>query len=1195
MAQKHLYLPKLLDAANVAEPKQHGHWEAQDKRIIRAISDGIEVASEAPDRGVSSVPDAYARPLTFQGALDSVGHPLRARVTQEWRGLLSLLALHRIKPDLNKVSFTPVRLNQGRFARALINLAPRAVRLERAPAPAYAWTDFLLIKFDGMTLGAFSPSTLVFTSADYNRKLRDKPFPLKDAEGYLCPPPASNREDLESVGEWVSWLKKEFAELANTTEGPGEEDAVRVLNGQLESWQRSIRRDLGLAESAALNAPEFEVAREPIGVNDADFLGQRAIYQLLLRPLQRDKNAAAGSVSDYALDIDAQRLPAGLEHVVVIEANLLSQNLKLWPGIKPAELGPDPIRTLFREASGTRINNSDIGKDRGLWVRPELYFLTPTLTKAPGPGSFLTPPKAKEASTNGGEARATVGEARANGGNARYLLPLRKEILQFFTVDDITDRLKPTYTEENERVVFSIRLPLRGGRSVEIKKAYSVRGAVQGAGEGVLVEREIPVLELFPNYMGEFWARYYLLFSDTERLAAKPVHYGTPHFYLADRVQRLDTATEHLKAELTRISGVDCFPEGIELSERGGPPIGLVLVEKDRDMVQQAFLGAAVVGVDFGTSNTNVFTLREGRAEPMTLRFGTDYLRGLLAADPVARKSFAQAFFVPTDDVPLPTPTALREYNPGVRKDLLLDYFLYFPDRPRYPDNVLVDLKWEEESTSNLNNYLEALAFVILVELVRQRVGRIEFRCTYPKSFNKTREADYRSKWSSTIQSLLARDGHPENLAGGQRLLYAVPEKWNEDGTGVNKVVSLMTNSGKLAIVQEPRFVTEGIAAGEFFSSETTVKLLTDRANKVGGSICIDVGGGTTDYSIWFDNEIKYDASVLLAGRQIAEVMARNSRIGDHLLSAEANAALREARGPKFASRMNYILRREHKEISANLARVSGLRDVVQLRRVLVVEFGALAFYAGHLTLALDRFLGRKFGQSVASSGLSLHWGGNASKMLDWIDHGKFKADGIAAEFLNNLFACVVMGEVAPEAERLSIDYQFLHQKQSAGQKNEAAGGIVVIDNMERAGGSAATRPAGSGGFVFGTQKSASTVMEGIVMGEAITLAESVLPYQLLEKPNEVLFRDHASLYTDSTQSQLDYFLEILNQVGQNNGFIPPGEQITLSPQERMAIRNNLRNDFARLASQEPSQRIIEPVFIMEVRYLLHIMLEKML
>jgi hypothetical protein len=1178
MSKKHLYLPKLSEA-NVAEPKQNGHWEAQDKSIILAIAKGIEVAPESHASGVSSVPDAYARPLTFQSALDKKDHPLRTRIVQEWRGLMSLLALREVKPILKQeVKFKPISINVGderRLAKALKNLMPRPVRLQ-AGAEAYSWTDFLLIQYEGITLGAFSPATLAFTSADYSLKLRNKPFPLMDADGYLCPP--TNREDLESVGEWVQWFAGEFAVLANTEQVPGRQDhvAVETLNRELRAWLLDIKRDLGLSENAPVDAVDFHPAAEAERIPEASFLSQRGIYQLLLRPLKPDQSAPVGSMSDYALEVDSKRMPKHLEHVVVIDAGLLGQNLKLWPGIKPAELGPDPIRSLFREASGTRINNSDIGKDKGLWIRPELYFLTPTLTKAIGPGGFL--PGA---------------EARANGASSRYLLPLRKEILQFFTVEDIADKLKPTYTEENDRVVFTMRLPLRNGGSLEIKKRYLAKGAIQSEGEGVLVEREVPVMELFPNYMGEFWARYYLLFSDTERLAAAPVHYGTEHFYLARREQRLDTAAERLRAELTRISGVDCFPEGIELTERSTrTPVGLVLVEKDRDVEARTFAKTAIVGVDFGTSNTNVFTLLDDQAEPLTLRFKSDYLRSLCASEPGARAALAQAFFVPVQDVKMPTPTALREYNPGVRKDLLLDYFLYFPDQPRYPENVLVDLKWEEESTTNLNNYLEALVFLILVDLVRQRVGRIEFRCTYPKSFNQAREGDYRSKWTSTLSGLFERDGHPEILKDGQKLLYGPIGSWIDDP---GNTTSLVTRAGKFSIVGVPKFVTEGIAAGEFFSSEKTIKISQDRANKTGGSICIDVGGGTTDFSIWFDNQIKYDASVLLAGRQIAEVMARNSRIGDHLLSSEANAALREARGSKFASRMNYILRTEHKEISDNLARLSNLKDVVQLRRVLVVEFGALAFYAGHLALALDQHLKGELGRSVAVSGLNLHWGGNASKMLDWIDHGKFKVDGLAASFLNNLFACVVMGEVAPEADRMAIPYEHLAQKkQKDGQKDEAAGGIVVIDNIERAGGVQASKTGGTGGFVgFGTAK-AKTSLEGTVMGESITLSSgSTSPYQPILP--DALFQDHSSLFKDTDQGQLDYFLQVLNAVGQDTGFMPPGEQLSLTPQERMAIRNNVRNDFARLASQEPSQRVIEPVFIMEVRYLLNIMLEKML
>ncbi|WP_210466845.1 hypothetical protein [Rufibacter roseolus] len=1173
MSKKHLYLPKLSDA-NVSEPKQNGHWEAQDKSIILSIAKGIEVAPESQS-GVSSVPDAFARPLTFQSALDKKDHPMRSRVVQEWRGLLSLLALREIKPDLKQeIKFKPVSINPGddrRLAKALSNLAPRSIRLQSG-ADLYNWTDFLLVQYEGVTLGAFSPVTLAFTSADYNLKLQAKSFPFKDSEGYLSPP--DNLEDLESVGEWVQWFASEFSAIANTEQVAGSQDhvVVETINRELRAWLLDIKLALGISEHAPIDAADFQPAEEAERIPEASFLGPRGIYQLLLRPLKPDKNAKVGPSSDYALEVNPQRMPKHLEHVILIDAGLLGQNLKLWPGVKPAELGPDPIRRLFKEPSGTKINNTDIGKDKGLWIRPELYFLTSTLTKASGNDNFI--PQA---------------EASANGLSSRYLLPLRKEILQFFSVEDITDKLKPSYAEENDQVIFSMRLPLRNGQSLLIKKRYLSKGAIQAEGEGVLIEREVPVLELFPNYMGEFWARYYLLFSDTERLAATPVHFGSDHFYLKNRQQRLDTSNDRLKAELTRISGVDCFPEGIEIAERGNlNPVGLILVGRDRNLEMKSFSKKAIVGVDFGTSNTNVFTLQDEQAEPLALRFKSEYLRSLLAAQPDKRASLAQAFFVPVKDVNMPTPTALREYNPGVRKDLLLDYFLYFPDQPRYPENVLVDLKWEDENTENLNNYLEALVFLILVDLVRQRVGRIEFRCTYPKSFNTSRETDYRSKWESTLNGLFAQDGQAENLVDGQKLLYAPAGEWTLEPGGI---ISLQTKAGKLGIASAPKFVTEGIAAGEFFSNDKTIRAAEDRANKTGGSICIDVGGGTTDFSIWFGNEIKYDASVLLAGRQIAEVMARNGRIGDHLLSPEANVALRESKGSKFASRMNYILRTEHKEISDKLAKYSNIKDVVQLRRALVVEFGALAFYAGHLALALDKFLEGGFGRSVSTSGLMLHWGGNASKMLDWIDHGKFKPDGLAASFLNNLFACVVMGEVAPEAERMNIPYEYLAQKkQKDGQKNEAAGGIVVIDNIERAGGVQAAK---SGGFVFGAPK-VKTTLEGTVMGESVNLGLGHNP-PYLPLLSDDLFKSYTTHFQDSNQSQLDYFLEVLNAVGQDTGFIPPGEQLTLNNQERMAIRNNVRNDFARLATQEPSQRVIEPVFIMEVRYLLNIMLEKML
>ena len=92
---KHMYLPEI--DSNIGEPPVAGQWSAYDRKIMLAISDGIVISEGAQGRGVSSVPDVWARPLMFQSAIrpDSQ-HPLRERLVQEWRGLLSLLALHKL-------------------------------------------------------------------------------------------------------------------------------------------------------------------------------------------------------------------------------------------------------------------------------------------------------------------------------------------------------------------------------------------------------------------------------------------------------------------------------------------------------------------------------------------------------------------------------------------------------------------------------------------------------------------------------------------------------------------------------------------------------------------------------------------------------------------------------------------------------------------------------------------------------------------------------------------------------------------------------------------------------------------------------------------------------------------------------------------------------------------------------------------
>ena len=246
MAANHLYLSKL-DEENANPPTVplNGHWHAAEARLLGSIADGIDVSQQSRDdvRGVSSVPDVWARPVLFQSALRNAKHPLHERMVREWRGLLSLLALRRVHNF--PVEFVPVPLAGGTFARALETLAPPPVQLEAEQR--YAWTDVLMIRWARnqeriIPLGAFSPSTLVYTATAYQHRLRDEQLNLRDTRGFLHPP--TDREDLLAVAEWVKRQKDHLDGLLDKRRENPDDRTVLLLDELFNGWLADLRDQL---------------------------------------------------------------------------------------------------------------------------------------------------------------------------------------------------------------------------------------------------------------------------------------------------------------------------------------------------------------------------------------------------------------------------------------------------------------------------------------------------------------------------------------------------------------------------------------------------------------------------------------------------------------------------------------------------------------------------------------------------------------------------------------------------------------------------------------------------------------------------------------------------------------------------------------------------------------------------------------
>ncbi len=1170
----HFYLPQLTEA-NLSTPPEHGHWYNNDKKIILGISNAILVDQEALTKGVSSIPDIWARPLLFQSAVrKNSNHPLHSICVQEWRGLMSLIALSKIAPVLRSLQFEPVTLNNEKLSVALKNLKPDPVRLEENTY--YEWTDILLIKYDGIPLGAFSPTTLVFTGSDYRKKLPDI-FPYKDKNGYLKPP--EEPDDLRKIGSWITNIKLELQKYFFSGQVNKDHLIIANINHLFDDWLTDIKKQLNIPENTILEASDYKVADESIEINKpAGFLRQYHVYKTLLRPIDYASPESVKHVSDVAMLFSRNLLK--YEQVIIINEKLLEDDIKLWGETRSKPLGATPkdiIDRFFNQASGNYISTHNIGEVGGLWIRPELYFLSEDLIRS-NQDSIL--------------------EANEDSGNfgTKFVLPFKDTILNFFSPKDIAETLKPSYKEENGVVRFSFSLYLKGNKHLRVEKTYRPKNPQ--IGEGAIKYIETPILEIFPNYLGKSWRRYYLFQSHADTYSFTPLFgdkttvnqgpQGT--IQVRDRIRDIKYAqnersgevgpmsfskdsgsefsTIEQKVKISEISGDDCFPESIMIGDSKNKQFGLIFLKNEFDPV--SLQHEWKIGIDFGTSNTNVYKKRSNadRAEQWTFDF-PQYTRSLLICGQEAKKFILREYFFPTEKVVFPIPSTLKIYNFSVNELMLLDYFIYFPNEYKFSQDVLSEIKWEGEGDRKTKLFLKSLLFLLFIEVVKEKVSKVELACSYPKAFSDLYINLFKLEWKDVFAEFFVSS---EN---NNPLLLTKEDKTEFSGVRLD--------------VETPKFETEGIAAGEFFASALTISNIYDIADKEIAAICLDVGGGTTDISIWHGNAIKYDASVLLAGRQISQFIQRNARVREMLFSKDAAIALGEKKNEPlfFSARMNLILKKEEKEIHKKLRDYHNNKDILWLRQIIAIEFCALSFFSAEACIAANE-RAHTLLDRISSNGIKLHWGGNAAKLINWIDFGSYAKDGNASKMLNAVFFnCLNDKSLAGKA----IKPGALVQLQSPWHKSEASGGLVVMDLKQNTN-SRDENDRDENSMDMDADNQDQPI--GIICGENIELSDRSLAfYETIS--NRVLFEDSGRTRFKSTSlERLSRFIEIVNFFGVKISMFNDDTKLILSDREKSIIKDGVLKQFIRMESQKQDQRLIEPIFITEVKLLLEIIKDKM-
>ena len=532
------------------------------------------------------------------------------------------------------------------------------------------------------------------------------------------------------------------------------------------------------------------------------------------------------------------------------------------------------------------------------------------------------------------------GVPRINGDAVTPLLPFRPEVRKLFSSRELHERceLRVMQTSISSELEVRLKLPLKGQRDgYTISRSYPIK-------EQNLVAEDLPVICLWPYVNDERWSLYYLFCEDS------PTGLTVDGF--ADYDRKLGRDGERVVKYFTTKN----FPDLVRMSERGQDR-GLLPVNSPPS---SSGMGTQwQVGIDFGTSFTNFF-IDEG-AGPQRKHLDTRVI-SLTLSQKEERLRLLNQYFVPEEMLPNdrmggnpPTATAisLRGWQEilGQVPDLFHEARLRVPTPGEFGGAELrTGFKWEQMQYQK--PFLKELTLLISANAAANGARELQWSVSYPSAFSPNEVARYKRVWVELCADL--------NIL-----------------TGLSH--SLSTNAGEAGLQ------TEAVAFARYFGNFKNLQMVH--------TSCLDVGGGTTDISIWQENRLIHQVSVPYAGREISSQLLRRKpsflkSLFPPSLTADISEDESRARQDRnFISRLDNIMRFGSEELLTGrldmlVNQASALQmPLQQFLSLISISFGGIYFYLGLVQKVL-----RQEGKLIQNGPTPVYLGGNGGRLINWID-----------------------------------------------------------------------------------------------------------------------------------------------------------------------------------------------------------------
>jgi hypothetical protein len=943
-----LLLPKLKADSDV-KGDLAGEWSLQPSKAFNDVATSLDYQAPGAIKNISSVPTMWARPLTLEMVLYDGSHPLRSQMAEQWQGMLAAIALAEVRGFPLKAELVELGSLKGEsFADSLLELLPeyRGRNLYRLDNK-HPWQDIYVFLWDKRPVGMTSPSTLVVPSEE--GVWEGLPWWNAQEKRLKAPQPFLNKEEQALLWGWLKNLAQEL------NKHQGDRNALNVIKGLIGEFQSILQENPELTVSFS-DDPQF------FGVS----LNRGALVALNYPVKLPERPSSVRLIPNRQKE--GKKLPLLIyDPQMATEWNQNPQNIWIHGGKTLASLKPQDLRT-FKERWRTEV----ILLSSDELFLPELQFID--LENALPGGLF--PPENEPLIFN--NRRITP------------LISLNPILLDYFTPEDLVSKIKfqPVRTGEGVQVRLIVDLPLSGVRTDKASENYRLYKDYQLKEENSLGD-QLPVLQLWPTFKAKGWQEYYGFYYDAELGEA------TFQVKFPDSRQSYPFQEGPGNYQMDRLAS---FPEWISCLNSDKNLIGIILL-KSPETVQ--LNGTWIVGVDFGTSFTNIYIMSKDVPEPLTL----ENLQLQVTATPpdtrynVIFENFIPENFVPKEK-PLPLssvltmrPKKLDEKTLNTEKMLpLLDGRVYVPDNLRFQPQekwIKTDLKWSSRENLPFNElFLKHLALHITALAAKAKVSEIQWCLSYPSAFSKGDRNHYAKVWQDVIGELVKTTG--------------IEHKYPE--------------------IDSEHFRTESLAVAQYFADFEDNDLVY--------TTCIDLGGGTSDISIWEANSLLHQCSVQLAGRDIfSQFLEMNPGFIERRLG-EKPEKWKGLKGGSFNAKLDVWLRLESDNwLNNQRPLLQEEEDLQGLTKLTAIGIAGLYYYVGILLKVLHTEGKYHRGQITP-----VYIGGNGSRFLKWLDdRGKFDRNSEVNELLSRMLS---VGSGFEDTEQLT--------RLSNNPKDEAACGLVL-------------------------------------------------------------------------------------------------------------------------------------------------------